>query len=94
MKSLKKVASVIILILLLPILIVNSVILINSYTKPNEIPSFMGWKPFIVLTRSMEEELHPADVVVVKEVDTSTLKVNDIIAFRSDEVTEKMEVRL
>ena len=84
MKSLKKVASVIILILLLPILIVNSVILINSYTKPNEIPSFMGWKPFIVLSGSMETEIKTGDIVVVKETPEELIGKDDIIAFKED----------
>lgn len=84
MKKLKKIISIIILIILLPVLIVNSVILINSYTKPDEIPSFMGWKPFIVLSGSMETEIKTGDIVVVKEVPIEEIKLNDIIAFKED----------
>ena len=77
MGKLKKIISIIVLILLLPVLIVNSVILINSYTKPDEIPSFMGWKPFIVLSGSMETEIKTGDIVVVKEVPIEDVKLND-----------------
>lgn len=84
MKKLKKIISIIVLILLLPVLIVNSVILINSYTKPDEIPSFMGWKPFIVLSGSMETEIKTGDIVVVKEVPIEEIKLNDVIAFKED----------
>lgn len=84
MKKIKKIISIIVLILLLPVLIVNSVILINSYTKPDEIPSFMGWKPFIVLSGSMETEIKTGDIVVVKEVPIEDIKLNDIIAFKED----------
>lgn len=84
MGKLKKIVSIIVLILLLPVLIVNSVILINSYTKPDEIPSFMGWKPFIVLSGSMETEIKTGDIVVVKEVPIEDVKLNDVIAFKED----------
>lgn len=78
---LKKAISIIILIILIPILFVNGVILINSFVHPDEIPSFFGWKPFIVLSGSMETEIYAGDVAVVKESDT--FKTGDIIAFRS-----------
>lgn len=86
MQSLKKVLSIIVLIILLPVLIVNSVILINSIRNPNEIPSFFGWKPFIVLSGSMESEIFPGDLVIVKEVDPSQLKEQDVIAFKEDNI--------
>ena len=65
----KKILSIICIIILLPVLFVNAVILINSWVHPNEIPSFFGWKPFIVLSGSMESEIYSGDIVVVKEVD-------------------------
>lgn len=86
MHKLKKILSIIVLILLLPVLIVNSVILINSIKNPDEIPSFFGWKPFIVLSGSMETEIFPGDLVIVKEVDTKNLKKDDIIAFKEDDI--------
>lgn len=81
----KKVISVIILIILIPILFVNGVILVNSFLHPDEIPSFFGWKPFIVLSGSMETEICSGDLAIVKEVDTNFLKENDIIAFKQDD---------
>ena len=86
MQKLKKILSIIVLIALLPVLIVNSVILINSIKNPDEIPSFCGWKPFIVLSGSMETEIFPGDLVIVKEVDTNTLKKDDIIAFQENQI--------
>ena len=86
MGKLKKVVSIIILIILIPILIVNGVILVNSFIHPDEIPSFFGWKPFIVLSGSMETEIDAGDVAVVRETDTASLKKGDIIAFKSGEI--------
>lgn len=86
MKIVKKIIITLALIIMLPMLFINVVILINSYTHPNEVPSFFGWKPFIVLTGSMETEINAGDVAVVKEIDTKTLQVGDIIAFKKSNV--------
>lgn len=82
--KIKKIISILILIILLPILFVNGVILIDSFLHPNEIPSFFGWKPFIVLSGSMENEIYSGDLAIVKEVDTEIIKENDIIAFEKE----------
>lgn len=86
MQKIKKVLTMLILLILIPILFVSGVILINSYIYPDKVPSFFGWKPFIVLSGSMETQISVGDIVIVKEVDTSTLKKGDIIAFRSNDI--------
>ena len=78
--------KLIVLIILIPILLISLVILINSYVRPNEVPSFLGWKPFIVLSGSMETQISAGDLVVVKQVDTNTLKKGDIIAFKENDI--------
>ncbi len=86
-KKIKSVLAVIVMIILLIVLFVSGVILVNSYIKPNEVPSFFGWKPFIVLSGSMETQIKTGDLVVVKEVDSKQIKENDIIAFKTKENT-------
>ncbi len=86
MEKFKKVVSIILLIILIPILLISATILINSFLNPNEVPSFFGWKPFIVLSGSMETQIMTGDVAVVKEVDTAILKEGDVIAFKDGEV--------
>ena len=82
----KKIISVICMIILLPILFISVVILINSWINPNKIPSFFGWKPFIVLSGSMEAEINSGDIAVVKETTPNLLKIGDIIAFKSGDI--------
>ncbi len=82
----KKAISIIIVIILLPILFVNAVILIDSLVHPDEVPSFFGWKPFIILSGSMESEILPGDIAIVQETDVNKLKVGDVIAFKSDDI--------
>ena len=86
MRKLKKIISVIVLIILLPILFVNGVIIIDSYMNPEEIPSFFGWKPFIVLSGSMETEIYAGDLAIVKEIKNEEIQKEDIIAFKEDEI--------
>ena len=94
---LKKIISIIAIIIMTLILLVSGVILFNSIIHPNEVPSFFGWKPFIVLSGSMETEIYAGDIAVVKEIDASKIKEGDIIAFREGEtvithrIVEKQE---
>ena len=71
--------------ILLIILMMNVYVIIQTKSKPNSVPSIFGYKPFIVLSGSMETDIYVGDLVFVKEVNPSTLKVNDIIAFRDSE---------
>ena len=64
---------------------ISLIILINSYIKPNEVPNFFGWKPFIVLSNSMEPFLQSGDLVVTKRIDANHLKANDIISFKTSD---------
>lgn len=74
-------------IILIPILIINIWIMIQANTNKNEIPSVFGYKPFIVLSGSMETEIYKGDLIIAKVIDPRNLKINDIIAFRDYEDT-------
>lgn len=67
------------------VLLINVYILIQAKTNPNSVPSIFGYKPFVVLSGSMETKIYVGDLVFVKEVDPSLLEINDIIAFRDNE---------
>ena len=82
----KKKISIVFIIILLPILIINLGILLNSWMHPDKVPSFFGWKPFIVLSGSMEDEFYPGDLVFVKDADTKLIRKGDVIAFKSGDV--------
>ncbi len=71
-------------IVLVPIIVANIYIMIQSKTNPDKVPSVFGYKPFIVLSKSMETKIHKGDLIFTKIVDPSTLKVDDIIAFRDE----------
>lgn len=73
--------------ILIPILVMNISIMYQANTNKDEVPSVFGYKPFIVLSGSMETEIKKGDLIIVEETDPESLKVNDIIAFRDAEDT-------
>ncbi len=78
--------NIVLIVILIPFGFFCSVILVNSLIKPDKVPSFFGWKPFIVLTGSMETQIYAGDVAVVKVVNTDEIKENDIIAFKKNNI--------
>lgn len=81
----KKILGRIFIGILLVIILLNLVIIVQTIAHPDKIPGLFGYKPFIVLSGSMQTQIAVGDLVVVKEVDPAKLKVNDIIAFRSSD---------
>lgn len=67
--------------ILAPILILNLILVIQGAVNPDEVPGIFGFKPMMVLTESMEDYIHAGDVIIVKEVDPSTLDIDNVITF-------------
>lgn len=82
--------GIIICILLALIIIVNVTMIVKSYIYPDKVPDFIGYKPLIVLSGSMEPTILTGDLVLVKEADAEDIVENDIIAFRADANTETL----
>lgn len=74
-------------IILVPVLIVNLYIMVQSKIDEEKVPNVFGYKPFIVLSNSMEAEIHKGDLVLTKMIDPKKLKKKDVIAFRDAENT-------
>ena len=85
MKVLLKVLKITIISILSIVLLFNIYIMVQANVSPDKVPSVFGYKPFVVLSGSMESEISVGDLVFVKNVDVNTLKTNDIIAFRDNE---------
>ena len=65
-------------------MIINTVLIVKSYIYPNKVPSVFGYKPFIVLSGSMEPSFSTGSVVYYTKVSTSDLKAGDIITFEGN----------
>lgn len=75
--------GIVLCVVFVPLLLINVTLIVKSYTNPNEVPDFLGYKPFIVLSGSMEPNIMTGDMVFVKETDPDSLKVGDVIAYKS-----------
>ena len=80
-----KIISTILYIIIIPILIINFTLIIKSFITPNKIADFLGYKNFIIVSKSMEPTIMVGDAIFSKEVSESELKINDIISFHDGE---------
>lgn len=79
--------TILVCIILIPFLLINLSIILQAKNNEDVVPSVFGYKPFIVLSGSMETEIFRGDLIIVKVTDPQTLKVDDVIAFRDAEGT-------
>lgn len=74
--------TILAVVILVPVLLMNLSIILQANTDKDRVPSIFGYKPFIVLSGSMETDIKKGDLIITKVIDPETLKVNDVIAFR------------
>lgn len=67
------------------VLLMNLIILFQAKTNDDKVPAIFGYKPFIVMSGSMETSIYTNDLIFVKSVDPETLKKDDVIAFRAED---------
>lgn len=80
------VLGVILCVIFIPIIIINVVMIVRSYTDTDSIPSVFGYSPVIVLSGSMSPEFEAGDMILIKKTDPETLKVGDVICYLEEEV--------
>lgn len=57
----------------------------QSSKNPGSLPSFFGYTPLTVLSNSMQPHLQSGDLVLIKRVGFSEIKVNDVITFKESD---------
>lgn len=82
--KLKQTFNIIIFILLLIILFVYFVILVNSIINKEATLNFFRWKPFIVVSDSIEADVYAGDMAIVKDVKLENLQIGDTIVYRRE----------
>lgn len=75
------VIGTIICIILVPILIINCILIIKSYTNKDEIASLSGVFPLIVLTDSMDPKIQSGDLIICHTAKANQIQKGDIISF-------------
>ena len=67
-------------IVLIPILIINCILIIKSFTS-DEVPNVAGTLPLIVLTDSMYPVIESGDLIICHTAEPEEVVVGDVIAF-------------
>ena len=80
-RLIKRILKIIIYILLIPIILWNLIIMVQTIKNPNETPSVYGIKTFCIISGSMEPDIQINDVVLIKEVPQNEINKGDIITF-------------
>lgn len=75
------IVGIVLCVILLPILIINVVMIINSYTNKDEAPSIGKYIPFIVQSGSMSGVIEGGDIIITTKIEPEDVKLEDIIAF-------------
>ena len=75
------ISAIVLSAILIPVLILNIILIVKSVTNPDEIPSIGSRTPLIVLTESMEDEIHDGDLIVTKATSTEDIKEGDVISY-------------
>lgn len=75
------ITGIVICAILAPLLIINFILVIQGFVNPKEVPSIFGYKPMMVVTESMEDYILAGDLIIVEEVDPTTLNIGDVITF-------------
>ncbi len=79
--KLATIIGAVICVILIPVLIINVSLIINSFVKPDEVPSLGGKFPLIVLTDSMYPDIKSGDLIICHTEDPEAIKKGDVIAF-------------
>lgn len=74
-------------LILIPILVLNMSIIFQAQTDKDKVPSVFGYKPFMVLSGSMESEIRKGDLIITKVIEPEELMLHDVIAFRDAQGT-------
>jgi signal peptidase len=82
MKAIKRFGSILLDIFIALVFISSTVItIITLVSNEDGIPNVNGYSPFSIQTNSMKPTMSKGDLIIVKNVDPSTLVVGDIISF-------------
>ena len=75
---------IIFLIICIPILIINLIIIIKGNMNPDKVPDVFGYKPFAVVSGSMETSINVGDLVIAKKIDSDKSLTHRIVETKDE----------
>jgi len=74
--------GVILCLIFIPVIVINLVLIVKTYTDADHIPSVAGYSPVICLSGSMEPTFSTGDMILIRRVeDPAALKERDVICY-------------
>ncbi|MDO4282629.1 MAG: signal peptidase I [Clostridia bacterium] len=82
--KMKKLIQILMYCILIPIIIYNISLIAQSIINPNETPSFLGIKSYVIISGSMEPNINIGDIVITKNIENEgeNVKIGDVISYR------------
>lgn len=80
--SLKMIFIRLLYIIIIPIIIYDVILIIQTSIKPSVTPSIFGIKTFNIISGSMSPQININDVIIVKKCEETELNINDIISYK------------
>ncbi len=87
LEIIKRAIIYVLYIILIPIIIYDLLLIVQTAINPTVTPSIFGIKTFQIISGSMEPEIKVNDVVIIKSVTQNDIKKGDIITFNIGEET-------
>lgn len=75
------VIGIVLCVILGSILTLNCILIVKSYTNPDQVPSVGGYLPLIVMTDSMYPDIQSGDLIIGHTIEPENVKVGDVISF-------------
>lgn len=75
------IVGIVLCVILALMLAINCTLFIKGIANRDEVPSFLGISPMIVLTGSMEQDFPAGSLILTKKADISEIKEGDIISY-------------
>lgn len=75
MKILFRIINILVYVIFIPIILYNLILISKSFLSPGEIPDILGFKNFVIVSRSMEDTIMKGDAIWVKEVPENEINV-------------------
>ena len=83
MKIFGRILEIILTIFLISIIIVNFTLIIKGSIDKEQIPSFFGYKPFIIVSESMRPTIKINDLIITKKIEQDKIQEGDILSYAS-----------
>lgn len=85
MQTIFNIVGIVLCVIFIPVIIINMVMIIRSYTDPDHIPSVFGVAPVIVLSGSMSPAFEAGDLIFIQQTDPYALQANDVICYMEED---------